>query len=142
MQEEPVSCRGINGSITLSRGRMTITGLDSDQPQDVEFGDVSSVVVQRKSVVPFITSMIVAIVALAVANFNLLWFLIDLYRWRMFITPVALPIAILSAIAIVLRVVFVNVTVRSRRGTLRVRLVPSRSAQRLARQFSEIYAGG
>jgi len=143
MQEEQVSCRGINGSISLSKDRMTIigVGLGSDQPHEIRFGDVSSVVVQRKSVVPFTTLIIVAIVVLAVANFNLLWFIIDLYRWRMFITPIALAIAMLSAIPAVLRLMFVNVTVRSRQGTLRVRVVPSRSAKRLARRFSEIYAG-
>jgi len=143
MQEESVSCRGINGSITLSQDRMTIigVGLGSVRPHEIRFGDVSSIVVQRKSVIPLMTLMMLAIIALFIARYNLLWFAINLYRWQTFITPIALAIAILCAISASLRLMFVNVTVRSRAGPVTVRLVPSRSAKRLARRFREMYAG-
>ena len=144
MQVESVSCRGINGSIILSKDKMTIigVGLGSAQPHDIRFSDVYSVVVERKSVVPFATAMILAIIVLVIANYNLLWFIINLNGTEGFITPVALAIAILCGIPTVLRLMFVNVTVRSRSGPLAVRLVPSRAAKRLARRFSEISARG
>jgi len=143
MQEEPVSCRGINGSVSLRKDGITIVGLGlgSVQPHEIRFGDVSSVVVQRKGVVPFATVMILAIIVLVVAEYDLLWFVIDLGRWEMLIGPPALAIAILCAIPVVLRLMFMNVTVRSRRGVFTVRLVPNRSANRLARRFRETYAG-
>jgi len=143
MQEESVSCRGINGSINLSKDKLTIigVGLGSAQPHDVKFNDVSSVIVERKSVVPFTTMMVLTIIVLMIAKYNLLWFIINLYGAERFITPTALVIAILCGISSVLRLVFVNVTVRSRRGPLTVRLVPSRPAKRLARRFSEVSAG-
>jgi hypothetical protein len=142
MQEESVSCRGVNGSISLSKDKMTVigVGLGVAQPHDIRFSDVHSVVVERKSVVPFATVMILAIIVLVVANYNLLWFIINLYATQWFIAPMALAIAILCAILAVLRLMFVNVIVRSRSGPFVVRLVPSRSAKRLARRFSEISA--
>jgi len=143
MQEESVNCRGINGSIILSKDRMTVigVGMGSVQPHEIRFGDVSSVVVERKRVVPLMTVMILAIIVLVVAKYNLLWFAIDLSRWGRFITTIALAIAILCAIPACLRLMCVNVTVRSRGGPVTVRLVPSRSAKRLARRFRETYAG-
>jgi hypothetical protein len=140
MQEELVSCRGINGSIILSKNKMTIigVGLGSTQPHDIKFSDVFSVVVERKSVVPFVTATILAIIVLLIANYNLLWFIINLYRTEWFVTTTALAIAVLCGIPTVLRLMFVNITVRSRSGPLTVRLVPTGPAKRLARRFSEI----
>ena len=142
MPDESVSCRGINGSINLSKDKLTIigVGLGSAQPHDVTFNDVSSVIVERKSVVPFTTMMVLAIIVLVIAKYNLLWFIINLYGAERFITPTALVIAILCGISSVLRLMFVNVTVRSRHGPFTVRLVPSRPAKRLARRFSEATA--
>lgn len=143
MQEEATSCRGIDGSISLSKdGMRIVTGFGSAQPYDIRLSDVSSVVVVRKSVVPVAALMLLAIIILLIAKYNLLWFIINLYRWERFITPIALAIAILSAIPSVLRLIFVSVTVRSSRGPVTVRLVPIRSAKRLAGRFRGMYAGG
>ena len=143
MKEEPVNCRGINGSISLSKDGLTIIGIGrgSAQPREIRFGDVSSIVVQRKSVVPFATSMILAIIVFLIARYNLLWFLIDLSRWEPIITSVALVITAICAVAALLRFTFVNVIVRSRRQPIVLRLVPGRCAKRLVRGFREIYAG-
>jgi len=144
MKEEPLNCRGINGSISLSKDGLTIIGIGrgSAQPREIRFGDVSSIVVQRKSVVPFATSMILAIIVFLIARYNLLWFLIDLSRWEPIITSVALVITAICAVAALLRFTFVNVIVRSRRQPIVLRLVPGRCAKRLVRRFREIYAGG
>jgi len=143
MKEEPLSCRGINGSIRLSKDGLTIIGigLGSVQPREIRFGDVSSIVVQRKSVVPFTSSMILAIIVFLIAKYNLLWFVVGLFRWEALITSVALIMAIACAIPALLRFTFVNVIVRSRREPIVLRLVPGRCAKRLVRRFREIYAG-
>ena len=142
MREESISCRGINGSIILSKDKMTIIGMGpgSTQPHDIHFSEVSSVVVERKSVVPFATVMILAIVALVIVRYNVLWFIVDLIRAERFVTPIALGIAILCAVASALRLMFVNVNIRSGSSLLTMRLVPIRPAKRLARRFSEISA--
>jgi len=140
---EELSCRGINGSISLTKDGLTIIGigLGSVQPREIRFGDVSSIVVQRKSVVPFTTSIILAIIVFLIAKYNLLWFVIDLSRWEPIITSVALVIATICAIPALLRFIFVNVIVRSGLQPIVLRLVPGQCAKRLARRFREIYAG-
>jgi hypothetical protein len=143
MLDEPVSCRGINGSIKLSKDKMQLIGggLGSAQCHEVSYSDVLAVVVERKSIVPFATLAILAFVLALIAKYNALWFVIDLSRTEIFITSIGLGIAILCAIPTILRLMFVNVLVRSSRGPLAVRLVPIRSAKRLARRFSEMSAG-
>ena len=147
MSEELVNCRGINGSIILSRDKLTVVGvaLGSAQPRDIGLKDVSSVVVERKSMIPFLTLTILAAIVLLVARFNLLWFVINLYPLQMFIIPIApliaLAIAMLCGVPTLLRLVFVNLSVRSQGAPLTLRLVPIRSAKRLARRFSEVSAG-
>jgi hypothetical protein len=143
MLDEAVSCRGINGSIKLSKDKMQLIrgGLGSAESLEVAYTEVLAVVVQRKSVVPFATLTVLAFALALIAKYNVLWFVIDLSRTGIFITMIGLGIAILSAVPTLLRLMFVNVLVRSGRGPLTVRLVPIRSARRLARRFSEVSAG-
>jgi hypothetical protein len=143
MQEKSVSCRGINGSIILSKDKMTVigVGLGPPEPHDICFSDVSSVVVERKSVVPFTTVMILAIIVLLIVKYNSLWFIVDLTGVGRFIAPIALAVAMLCAFASAIRLMFVNVNVRWGHNLLTMRLVSNRSAKRLARHFSEISAG-
>jgi len=147
MKEESVRCRGINGSILLSRDKLVAVGVGLGSAQhDIRFGDVSSIVVERKSMIPFLTLTILAGIVLLVARFNLLWFILNLYTIQMFIIPIApwlaLAIAILFGMPTILRLIFVNVSVRSRAGLLTLRLVPLRSGKLLASRFSEISVGG
>jgi hypothetical protein len=141
--QEPVRCRGINGSITLSKDNLHIIGggLGSIEAHEIPFSQVSAVVVQRKSVVPFATLTILAVVVVLISKYNALWFVIDLSRTGLLITPIAVGVAILCAIPTVLRLNFVNVSIRSSGSLLTVRLVPIRSARKLARSFSEMSAG-
>jgi hypothetical protein len=123
---------------------MTIigVGLGPGQPHKFPFKEVSSVVVERKSMAPSVTVMVLAIIVLLITKYNLLWFIINLDKTEGFTTPVALGIAILCAILTALRSMFVNVSVRSRDRSLTVRLVPIRSAKRLAQRFSEMSGEG
>jgi hypothetical protein len=136
--EEPVGCRGINGSLSISGDKMKISGVGGAQSHDVPFSQVSSVVVERKSVVPFATSIILAFVVVMLVRYNAFWFVIDLSRIEVVVTWIGLGIIIVCAIPTVLRAFFVNVSVRSSAAPLKVRLVPTRSAKRLAGRFSEI----
>jgi hypothetical protein len=143
MLDESISCRGINGSIKLSKDKMQLIGggFGSAQSHEVAYSDVLAVVVQRKSVVPFATVTILAFALALIAKYNALWFVIDLGRTGIFITSIGLAIAILSAVPAILRLMFVNVLVRSSEGPLTLRLVPIRSAKCLARRFSEMSTG-
>ena len=142
MLDEQVSCRGINGSIRLSKDKIQlIRGFGSTQCHEVSYGDVSAVVVDRKSVVPFAALTILAFVLALVAKYNAVWFVMDLSRTGIFITWIGLGIATLCAIPTILRLIFVNIIIRSNDGPLTVRLVPIRPAKRLARRFSEMSAG-
>ena len=142
--QDSVRCRGINGSITLSKDNLHIIGgggLGSAEPREIPFSHVSAVVVQRKSVVPFATLTILAVVAVLISKYNALWFVIDLSRMGTLITPIGIGVAVLCAIPTVLRLVFVNISIRSGGSLLTVRLVPVRSARRLARSFSVMSSG-
>jgi len=143
MLEEKVSCRGINGSINLSRDKVLVVGLASSptQPHELAYSDVSAVFVQRKSVVPFATLTILIIVVVLVSKYNLIWFVVDLNPVSVFIAWTGIGIAILCAVITLLRLLFVNVLIRSNQSPFVVRLVPIRSAKRLARRFSDISAG-
>jgi len=143
MLDEPVRCRGINGSIKLSTDTMQLIGgaLGSTELHEVPYSDVSAVVVQRKSVIPFATLSILASALALIAKYNALWFVIDLSRAGIYLTPVGLGIAVLSAVSTLLRLMFVNVLVRFSGGPLTLRLVTVRSAKRLARRFSEMSTG-
>jgi hypothetical protein len=111
------------------------------EPHEIPFTHVSAVVVQRKSVVPFATLTILAVVAVLISKYNALWFLIDLSRPGLLITPIAVGVAILCAIPTLLRLIFVNVSIRFGGSLLTLRLVPISSAKHLARSFSEMSAG-
>ena len=143
MLEEKVSCRGINGSIILSQDKVRVVGLASSStlPHELAYSDVSAVFVQRKSVVPFATITILIVIAVLVSKYNMLWFVVDLDPISDFIVWTGSGIAILCVMVTLLRLLFVNVLMRSNRGLFVVRLVPIRSAKRLARRFSEISSG-
>jgi hypothetical protein len=104
---------------------------------------IRAVVVERKSVVPFATLTILGSVVTILAQYNALWFLINLAPSQIYlITRAGFSAVILCVILMILRLVFVNVSVRSEGGStaLMVRLVPLRPAKRLARRFRELSA--
>ena len=146
MPDESVKCRGLNGSIRIFPDKLIVKriGLRS-VAVEIKFADVSSVVVERKSMIPFMTLTILTTVALLVVRFNLLWFVLSLYSVQILIIPIApliaLAIAMFCVIPTLARSVFVNVLVRSKVGTSTLYLVPIRSAKMLARKFSEISLG-
>ena len=144
VSEEPVSCSGINGSISLFKDRIRIVGggLTRAAAHEIAREDVSSVVVQRKSIVPFATATILAVIVTLVTEYNVIWFVEGVSRMDRFIAPFSLGIALLSLTITMLRLLFVNVSIHFGEGSAVLRLVTLRSAKRLAKRFSEISVGG
>lgn len=144
--DESVKCRGVNGTIALVERQFQITGgsLGSIQSREIPFEGVSAVVVERKSVIPLVIAIALALVVIVLLDYNVIWFLVDLSRAEAFITAVGLLIVTLCVIIIVLRTVFVNVSIRvaDEGGVLMFRFVPTRCARRFARQFRERSGGG
>ena len=141
--EELIGCRGVNGSINLSKDKMVIRseGFGSVQFRDMALNKITAVVVERKSVIPFATLTILASTVTVSAWYNALWFLINLTQQDiLIITSGGLCAAVVCAVPMVFRLLFVNVLVRSEGepGALIVRLVPVRQAKRLARRFREL----
>jgi hypothetical protein len=139
--EEAINCRGMNGSLSLSKGKMKVrgAGLPPSQSADISYSQVSAFFVQRKSVVPFATLLILATIVGLLAQYNTLWFLIpNLPEMDRFIAPISFGVAVLCAIPTILRLLFVNVLVRYKGGSLHLRFVPLRSGKRLGRRFREL----
>ena len=142
--EEAVSCRGINGSVTLSKGKMKVSGagLPQSQTREIPYSQVSAVFVQRKSVVPYAGVLVLAVIVGLLAQYNALWFVPNLSEMDRFIAPISFGVAGLCAVRVMLRVLFVNVLVRYKEGSLHLRLVPLRSGKRLGRRFRELSLEG
>ena len=142
--EEAVNCRGINGSLSLSKGKIKVkgAGLPPSQSPEIPYGLVSAVFVQRKSVVPFATVLVLAVIVGLLAQYNALWFIPHIAEMDPLIAPISFGVAILCAVPTILRVLFVNVLVRYEGGSLHLRLVPIRSGKRLGRRFRELSLEG
>ena len=141
--EKLIGCRGVNGSISLSKDKMVIRseGFGSVEFREVALNKVTAVVVERKSVIPFATLTILASMVTVSAWYNALWFLINLTEQGiLMITSGGLSVAVVCAVPMMFRLLFVNVLVRSEGepNALIVRLVPVRQAKRLARRFREL----
>jgi len=141
--EESIDCRGVNGSISLSKDKMVSRseGFGSVQFRDMPLNKITAVVVERKSVIPFATLTILATAIAVSAWYNALWFLINLTQQDILtITSGGLIVAVVCVIPMMFRLLFVNVLVRSEGepNALIVRLVPVRQAKRLAKRFREL----
>ena len=141
--EESIDCRGVNGSISLSKDKMVSRseGFGLVQFRDMPLNKITAVVVERKSVIPFATLTILATAIAVSAWYNALWFLINLTQQDILtITSGGLIVAVVCVIPMMFRLLFVNVLVRSEGepNALIVRLVPVRQAKRLAKRFREL----
>ncbi len=140
------TCRGINRSVTLHENGMTITADNwrKSKSHELPLNRIESVIVQRKSVVPFASLTIFAAIAAVITRFNALWFIfpLDPPRNLIFSTP-PLIAAIVFAIPTLSRAFFVEVVIswEGRPKSFLVRLVPAGRGSRLARHFQRISAG-
>jgi len=140
------SCSGINYSVTLHADGMTIekTGLSKSKSYELPLGRINSVIVQRKSMVPFATLTILAAIAAVVSKYNPLWFVISFSPENSSTAcSVALIATALCAIPTISRAFFVNVFVSwdGRPKSFLVRFVLGSRGRWLARRFQRISAG-
>jgi hypothetical protein len=141
--EQLIGCRGVNGSINLSEDKMIVRSesFGSVQFREMALNKITTVVVERKSVIPFATLTILAATATALAWYNALWFLINLTQPDiLIITVCGFSAAVVCAIPMIFRLFFVNVLVRAEGepNALIIRFVLVRQAKRLARRFREL----
>jgi hypothetical protein len=141
--EQLIGCRGVNGSISLSQDKMAIRseGFGSVQFREMTLNKITSVVVERKSVIPFATLTILATAVTILAWYNAFWFLFNLTQSDiLIITSCGLAAAVVCGIPMMFRLLFVNVLVRSEGepNALIIRFVLVSQAKRLARRFREL----
>jgi len=146
VNEKPLRCRGGFGTIVLHSDRMTISEASwrIAKSYELPIKRVRSVIVERKSVMPFATTLALCVIVGAVAKYNGLWFLINLNPpASTSICDVIASIAVISAIPTLLRGIFVNVEVTwdGDPSFFRIRLIPNRAGRRLASRFRELSEG-
>ena len=132
-------CNGSDFSILLQPGHLTLRprlwGKSSERRLPLR--DVRTVIVERKSIMPFATLTVLSMILAVTIRYNAFWFLMDLSH------TVASDLAAISifffAIPTMSRVLFVNVLISSVANDLwRIRFVPTRSGKHLVTAFHEL----
>ncbi len=139
------SCRGANYSITLYSDRIIMkdTRWANSKSFELPVDRIRSVIVERKSVIPFATVTIVAAILTVFAKYNALWFLANFTAENSGkISTIGLLASIVCAIPTIFRALFVNVSITwdGQPATFRARLVPARLGRRLTERFQELTA--
>jgi len=144
-EEELVKCRGGTRTLTLYRDRLIVSeaGWRAAKFHELPIKCIRAVIVERKSIIPFASIIVLAAIATVVIKYDVLGFLIDLRTQTSWLSTVALAVCISCAIPALSRAIFVNVTVSWDGGPspLRVRFVPAYLGRRLARRFREVSVG-
>jgi hypothetical protein len=141
---KPFSCRGTNYSITLHPDRMILKSLTwgNTHMYELPANRIQTLIVQRKSVIPFAALTVIAAIATILLRYNSLWFLVNLSAIdeRVRISVIALIICVISAIPTLFRVIFVNVSITwdGEPRSFLVRFVSAYRGRRLAKMFREI----
>jgi len=140
--EEPFNCRGLVGSISLHNDRMVITGKEwgVSKSYQLPIERIRSVVVERKSVIPFATLTLLAAVVAVIAGYNVLWFLFNLSPENaQIVSLAALFVTVVGAIPTLFRILFVSVSITwdGDPTSFRVGFVLVHPGKRLARKFQQ-----
>jgi len=100
-----------------------------------------TVIVERKSVMPFATLTVLACISGLVIRYNALWFLIDLSSVDNKMSAVIFLSALVLGLPTLMRILFVNVLITASTGeTWRVRLVAAPSGRQIATGFQDLSA--
>jgi len=140
-----VKCRGANCSIILYRNGMIISeGVLSGRSYTLPLERVTSVIVERKSVVPFATVAVIAAIFTLVTKYNALWFLVNLTSDSVGkLSTLGILGCIVFAVPALTRALFVNVNVTwtGQPASFHLGFVSAKMGRRLARCFQELSAG-
>lgn len=113
-EERLLECRGGFGVITLYADRMTIdeSSWRIAKSYELPIEKIRAVIVERKSMIPFATVLVLAAIAAVVVKYNALWFVVNLGpQSEALMSEIAVAICVVSAIPALLRAFFVNVAV-------------------------------
>ena len=142
-QEESFNCGGLVGSINLHNDRMVINSKEwgVSKSYQLPINRIRSVVVERKSVIPFATLTLIAAATTLIARYNALWFIVNLTPQNaQSVSSCALLVSVVSAIPTLIRILFVSVSITwdGNPTSFRVGFVPLRPGKRLAQKFQEL----
>ena len=138
--KESYICNGGNYSILLQTDRMILRpkGWPKGSLHEIPLRDIRSVIVERKSVMPFATLTVMSIITAIALRFNAFWFVVDLSPNSRIKVLANLAVLILAAPTLS-RVLFVNVVISSiANESWRIRFVSARSGKRLVTRFHEL----
>jgi hypothetical protein len=140
------TCRGLNYSVALGPDAMTIgkTRWGRLDSHELPFSRISSVIVRRKSIMPFATLTALGAIATVLIRFNLLWFLVDLSQAEQAaLSTIPFIITVLCAIPTASRALFVEIAISwgGKPESFLVRFVPQQQGRALAEKFHRA-AGG
>ncbi len=140
--EEAFKCSGLNGSISLYRDRMIVSTkvVGVSKTYQLPVNRIRTVVVERKSIIPFATLTILAAALAAMVKYNGLWFVINFpSAVAGFLSSVALLTSLICAVPVLVRLLFVSVTITwdGDPTLFRVGFVLVRPGKRLAKRFQE-----
>lgn len=140
--EESFNCRGVNASISLYRDRIIIDSKEwgVSKSYQLPIGRISAVVIERKSIIPFATLAIFTAAVAVITRYNVLSFLVDLApETAGMLSSVALFVAVICAIPVLIRILFVSVSIAwdGDPTSFRVGFVLLRPGKRLTSKFQE-----
>ncbi len=140
--EESFKCGGLNASISLYRDRMIINSkaIGVSKTYQLPVNRIRTVVVERKSIIPFVTLTILAAALAAMIKYNDLWFVINFpTAVAGFLSSVAFLTSIICVVPVVVRILFVSVTITwdGDPTSFRVGFMPIRPGKGLAKRFQE-----
>jgi hypothetical protein len=131
------------GSINLYNYRMVINSKEwgVSKSYQLPIKRIRSVVVERKSVIPFATLTLIAAAMILMARYNALWFLVNLTPQNaQTVSSYALLVSVASVVPTLIRILFVSVSITwdGNPTSFRVGFVPLRPGKRLAQKFQEL----
>lgn len=98
--------------------------------QKIPLRDIRSVVVERKSVVPFAAITLLSLICTIVLKYTAFWFLLDFNSDNKFSAAALLAVLVFAAPTLS-RIIFVNVTISTSTHSWRVRFVPALDGKKL-----------
>jgi len=138
--KESYICNGGNYSILLQSDWVILRpkAWPKRSLHKIPLRDIRSVIVERKSVMPFATLTVISTIAAIALRFNAFWFVMDLSPNSRIKVLANLAVLILVAPTL-LRLLFVNVVISSiTLESWRIRFVSARSGKRLVTKFHEL----
>jgi hypothetical protein len=132
----------VNASISLYRDRIIIDSKEwgVSKSYQLPIGRISAVVIERKSIIPFATLAIFTAAVAVITRYNVLSFLVDLApETAGMLSSVALFVAVICAIPVLIRILFVSVSIAwdGDPTSFRVGFVLLRPGKRLTSKFQE-----